>query len=134
MSNAEAPMDTGEALHLLLDRQRELQGVIDAIEEGRLRQTTEQEDLVELSAFDQHPAETATETFDRERDLSVLAQAEAELVEVRHALERLANGTYGMCEVCGREIDDERLLAEPATRFCLVDMLRAEADARLKRQ
>jgi len=127
-------MDTGEALHLLLDRQRELQGVIDAIEEGRLRQTTEQEDLVELSAFDQHPAETATETFDRERDLSVLAQAEAELVEVHHALERLANGTYGICEVCGREIDDERLLAEPATRYCLVDMLSAEADARLKRQ
>jgi RNA polymerase-binding transcription factor len=47
-----------------------------------------------------------------------LAAAEAELDAVEHALQRLDDGTYGSCEVCGGALDDARLADDPAARFC----------------
>lgn len=44
-----------------------------------------------------------------------------ELMEVRDALKRIDAGTYGICEVCGREIDSARLDAVPETRYCIDD-------------
>ena len=61
------------------------------------------------------------EPFDRERDLGILAQIESELSDVEAALERLENGSYGTCEVCGRPIEDSRLEVAPATRVCTAD-------------
>ena len=64
------------------------------------------------------------QTFDRERDLGILAQIETELSDVEAALERLENGSYGTCEVCGRPIEDARLEAihpRRSTRLCSAD-------------
>jgi RNA polymerase-binding transcription factor DksA len=44
--------------------------------------------------------------------------AERTLDEVDRALERLDNGTYGRCEVCGETIDEARLEADPTARTC----------------
>ncbi len=92
---------------------------------------SEEESLAELSSVDQHQADTGTETFNRERDISILESLEAELTDVEHALARLDDGTYGTCEACGRPIGDERLEALPAARFCLDDQTRAEREAGL---
>ncbi len=58
---------------------------------------------------------------DRDRELAlVLTDREREklqLVEV--ALKRIEEGTYGICEVCGDEIDKDRLMVMPFTRLCL---------------
>ncbi|MEX1008629.1 MAG: hypothetical protein WD271_12410 [Acidimicrobiia bacterium] len=70
----------------------------------------------ELADFDQHPADTAPETFEREKDLSILEQLESELAELQAALERIDNGTYGVDEVTGEPIDPARLDALPAAR------------------
>ena len=43
---------------------------------------------------------------------------EKQLQEVNRALERIAKGTYGMCENCAKEIPEERLLAAPESRHC----------------
>ena len=94
-----------------------------------LHNTSEQASLGELSNLDQHQADIGTETFDRERDLSLLEQVEAELADIEHALERLEEGTYGTCEACGKPIGDERLEAVPAARFCLADQDKAEDEA-----
>ncbi len=94
-----------------------------------LHNTSEQASLGELSNLDQHQADIGTETFDRERDLSLLEQVEAELADIEHALERLEEGTYGTCEACGKPIGDERLEAVPAARFCLPDQDKAEDEA-----
>jgi RNA polymerase-binding transcription factor DksA/ribosome-associated translation inhibitor RaiA len=91
---------------------------------------TETEDIAELSGVDQHPADIGTETFERERDLSILHEVEGEIDAVRRALVRLAQGTYGRCEACGGPIAGERLAAVPATRLCLDDQQRAEAARR----
>jgi len=100
------------------------------VQEG-LTSETEQESLSELSSVDQHQADTGTETFNRSRDLSILESLEAELTDVEHALGRLDDGTYGTCEACGRRIDDDRLEAMPAARFCLEDQAAAEREARV---
>lgn len=51
-------------------------------------------------------------------DDAALAQAEKELDEVLAAQHRLDDGSYGLCIDCGAAIDERRLLALPATRFC----------------
>ncbi len=89
---------------------------------------SEREDLGELSGVDQHPADQGTETFDRERDLSIREQVEGELAEVERALRKLEAGTYGRCEVCGRPIPAERLEAEPAARWCREDQRAVEQE------
>ena len=91
---------------------------------------TEAESIAELSDNAQHQADVGTETFDRERDLSILEQVEAELTDIEHALTRLDDGSYGRCEACGEPIDDARLEALPAARFCLAHQAAVEADVR----
>jgi len=78
--------------------------------------TSENDDISELADYDQHPADTATETFEREKDLSILEQLEAELVELQAALARVDEGTYGIDEVTGEPIDPDRLDAFPTAR------------------
>ena len=95
-----------------------------------LNKESEMENLGELSSSDQHMADVGSETFEREKDLSILEQVEAELADVEHALRRLDDGTYGTCEACGKTIDDARLEALPAARFCLEDQAVAEREAR----
>jgi DnaK suppressor protein len=83
----------------------------------------------ELSSNDQHPADLATDTFERARDVSIAQRVEAEITDVDRALQRIDQGTYGTCEACGRQIDDARLQVVPATRFCVEDQQRAEREA-----
>jgi RNA polymerase-binding transcription factor DksA len=54
-------------------------------------------------------------------DLSILDDLETELGDVEHALERLQDGSYGICELCGDPISESRLEALPATRACRDD-------------
>jgi len=77
---------------------------------------SETDELSELADYDQHPADTASETFEREKDLSILEQLEDELAELQAALERIDQGTYGIDERTGEPIDDARLDAVPTAR------------------
>jgi RNA polymerase-binding transcription factor DksA len=89
---------------------------------------TTEKAVQEPAAYDQHPADPATEPFERERDSSVLQRVEAQLAEIEGALGRLDAGSYGICELCGKPISDERLEAMPAARYCLDDQTRAERE------
>lgn len=124
-------MDTEHARGRLDEERTRLEAVRDGFSDDGLTRETEDESLSELSSLDQHPADVGTETFNRERDLSILESVEAELADVEHALRRLDDGTYGTCEACGKPIGDERLEALPAARFCLDDQSGAERDARV---
>ena len=61
---------------------------------------------------------TAVEIERRVND-ALEAQAREGLAEVEAALARIEAGTYGRCELCGEAIAGERLVAMPATRFCV---------------
>jgi DnaK suppressor protein len=79
-----------------------------------------------------HIADAGSEMFERSRDLSIVEDLEAQLVEVSHAMHRIAQGTFGRCEACGREIGVERLEARPMARFCIEDQREAEREAHLR--
>ncbi len=66
-----------------------------------------------------HPAEDATELFDRQRSLAIRTEVESELQAVEHALQRINDGTYGICEMGGEPIPLERLEARPAATLCV---------------
>lgn len=68
-----------------------------------------------------HLADHATETFMRELDEGLEENVEHLLAEIDAALERIDDGTYGICVVCGRPIDAERLQAVPYATLCIDD-------------
>ncbi|AWB45348.1 molecular chaperone DnaK [Paenibacillus sp. CAA11] len=72
----------------------------------------------ELSTNDNHPADVGSEMFERSKDLALNEQEEYRLTRIDEALERIENGTYGICETCGQPIDKERLYALPETKYC----------------
>ncbi len=123
-------MDTDLARQRLADERARLGEVKSTFDDLGLTDQSETDSVSELSSYDQHQADMGTETFEREKDLSILEQVEAELADVEHALRRLDDGTYGTCEVCGNAIPDERLEAMPATRLCLEHQAEAERDVR----
>ncbi|SNZ16798.1 transcriptional regulator, TraR/DksA family [Terribacillus aidingensis] len=67
----------------------------------------------ELSNYDNHPGDTATELFEREKDIALNDHLEQEQQDIEAALERMEKGTYGICQKSGKPIPDERLLAMP---------------------
>ena len=72
----------------------------------------------------QHPADFGTEVANRMESEGLVRTVAVQRRRVQDALTRLDEGEYGRCEVCGREIDDERLEARPEVSTC-----REHADA-----
>jgi len=62
--------------------------------------------------------EAADDVEEYGEHVAILETLEPRFWEVKHALERIEEGTYGTCEVCGKEIDQERLDANAAARAC----------------
>jgi RNA polymerase-binding transcription factor DksA len=83
---------------------------------GELGPGSESDEVSELADYDQHPADLGSETFEREKDLSILESLESELAELEAALQRVDDGTYGIDEVTGEPIPAERLEAYPTAR------------------
>lgn len=74
---------------------------------------------LDTNADDEHDPEGATIAFERSQVGALIRQARAHLAEVSAALDRLAAGTYGTCEACGRAIPSGRLEARPTARRCV---------------
>ena len=81
----------------------------------------------ELSHFDQHPADTASEISDADRENAVIEAAGDQRDQVVAALKRLDEGTYGTCVDCGKPIPDARLEVRPEAARCIEDQAKAEA-------
>lgn len=119
-------MERDDAEQRLVEERDRLEQIRSSFDDGHLHDETEEESTSELSHLDQHQADVASETFEREKDFSILEQVEAELADVERALHRLDNGSYGRCERCHEPIADERLEVMPATRFCVTHQAEAE--------
>lgn len=112
-------------------RRRSLQQALAEMAAGPLGQSL-RESLSELSMYDNHPADLATETWRRSQDLALREQLRGTLREVEAALARLDGGEYGLCRRCGRPIPRARLEALPETPYC-VTCSAAEAEERTAR-
>jgi DnaK suppressor protein len=73
----------------------------------------------ETDAYDQHIADDASVLTDRTIDMSLRQNLEYELSFVDEALKRIADGSYGTCEICGKPIKEARLRARPAAVTCI---------------
>ncbi|WP_368504003.1 TraR/DksA C4-type zinc finger protein [Alkalihalophilus sp. As8PL] len=84
----------------------------------------------ELSNYDNHPADTATDLYEREKDTAIYAHIEKELADVNLALNKINSGTYGICEKTGQTIPTERLSANPTARTIVAEARSHIADDR----
>jgi len=91
------------------------------VERDRLLSELEQIDVSghENLGYSTHMADDASAAFDQARDLALRSNLEETLKQIQEALERVSEGTYGVCEVCGERIDPARLKALPHTPHCL---------------
>ena len=92
-----------------------------AEERQRLLEDTSRsmEDASDDDGADSHLADSATETLDREIELTLEDNAGHLLASIDAALARIEDGTYGECESCGRQISAERLEALPYATKCI---------------
>jgi RNA polymerase-binding transcription factor len=97
-----------------------------ALENIRSENSGSMEDEVDESHSDNHLAETASVTLDREIDYSLEESEGRVLAAIDAALRRVEEGTYGRCERCGKEIEAERLEAIPWATLCIDDKRRDE--------
>jgi len=100
---------------LLAERRR----VLDAIEYLHKENPGSLEDETEEMPLDNHLAETATATLDREIDYTLEENSEHVLAAIDAALRRIEEGTFGKCVTCGREIGEDRLTAIPWATQCI---------------
>ncbi|MCC5893409.1 TraR/DksA C4-type zinc finger protein [Exiguobacterium sp.] len=96
--------------------------------EGYMENREEVYDEGELSHYDNHPADSGEELFLRERDQALTELDEEFLTDVDKALLAIENGTYGKCEVCGEEIEIDRLEIIPEATLCIEHAREREAE------
>jgi DnaK suppressor protein len=111
-------IDTERYETLLLEERERVERTIARLREdhpGRI-----DEEVEEISATqDNHLAETATVTLDREIDYTLEENSTRMLAQIDAALKRVSDGTYGKCTSCGSEIAAARLEAYPWAALCI---------------
>jgi len=111
--------DLEEFRTALEKERRELQAQLTELEESSF--STPQSDISGEVAFDEEYADSGSATFERERDLSLENNIRDLLEKIDKALGRMEEGTYGMCERCGKPIEKARLKALPYANLCIKD-------------
>lgn len=92
-------------------------------------------DAHETSAHGLHQADAGSDAYDRDFALSLLSQEQDALFEIDEALKRIAKGSYGVCEMSGKQIPKARLEARPFARFtveCQNDIERKNRHSRIR--
>lgn len=117
-SSPEADKKKTEAFKTRLLKEKEsLLKEMDELNEGNLNML--QSDMSGETAHDEHLADSGTATFERERDLSLENNISDLITRIDLALDKIAKGTYGVCDRCGGAIDPARLKAVPYATLCI---------------
>lgn len=80
--------------------------------------TSERYSSGELSSYDNHLGDMGTEVFMQDMQNSLTNHEKGRLYQVDKALDKIENGTYGICEICKNHIDEDRLDLIPETDLC----------------
>ena len=111
--------ELGDLQKRLQEERDELQRQASEIEESSFG--TPQSELTGEVSFDEEYADAGTATFERERDLSLTNNIRDLTEKIDRALERIDEGTYGVCERCGKPIEKARIKALPYATLCIKD-------------
>jgi len=104
----------------VLMRKRDLlSGNVHALEAQALRRSR-QDASGDLSNMPIHMADIGSDNFEQEFTLGLIENEEEMLRDINDAIDRIEEGTFGKCEVCGKAIHRKRLKAIPHARLCIV--------------
>jgi RNA polymerase-binding protein DksA len=111
-----AALDTAHFKQRLLEERKR---AADALEYLQQENQGLLEDEREEIQSDNHLADDATSTYDRELDATLEGNEERMLDAIDAALKRIEDGTYGTCTNCGQPVGEERLEALPWVTHCI---------------
>lgn len=93
-----------ELKHMLLEQKKDLEKHFEQNGQANAQLgETLTDSTGELSSYDNHPADIGTETFERSRDMAINDSLQDELEQVNAALQRIKDGTYGICVESGKK-------------------------------
>jgi len=103
---------------MLVDLKRKLTINIGHLQDGALKTGGEAgSDLSEVAV--EHMAERGSDNFVQDLMVRILQDCDAEVCDINRALEKIDQGTYGLCEECAEPISRKRLSALPFARLCI---------------
>jgi len=106
-------LDTAKFKKMLIDERERLE----------LERRVQMDDLAdgrsELADYDNHPADSASDTYERTKDLALDENIEEMIERIDEALRKIENGTFGKCDRCERPINPDRLRAIPYATLCI---------------
>ncbi len=103
----------------LLAERSDLTAQYEVLEESSF--ASNQSELTGEMGFDEEFADAGTDTFEREKDLSLVNNLRDLIGRIDKALAKMDDGTYGLCDRCGKPIEKLRLKALPYANLCLKD-------------
>lgn len=115
---------------LLLDLRAHVRDELDLHTSDTLKHSSRDES--DISGYGNHQADAATDAFDRDFALSLVSNEQDALNEIEEAIQRIKDGSYGICEVTGKAIPKERLTAVPFARFSVQGQSEYEKNKRRK--
>lgn len=104
--------------NLLLEKREELVGDIAHIAKETLKES-QKDASGDISGYSFHMADVATDNYDREFSLGLASKERGVLFEINHALQKIQDGGFGLCEICKKSIAKVRLKAVPYATLCL---------------
>ncbi|HEV8087355.1 MAG TPA: TraR/DksA C4-type zinc finger protein [Actinomycetota bacterium] len=120
MAVAKLTVQEIDELRTRLEAERgELADQLTTIEDQAFAAT--QSDMSGDVGVDDESADAGTATFEREKELSIEQNVRDLIQKIDRALKRIEDGTYGICEVCGKPIEKARIKALPYVDLCIKD-------------
>ena len=111
--------EIGELRSRLESEREELNAQLTTIEDQAFAAT--QSDISGDVGVDDESADAGTATFEREKELSIEQNVRDLIQKIDRALKRIDDGTYGICERCGKPIEKARIKALPYVDLCIKD-------------
>jgi DnaK suppressor protein len=100
------------------DRREQLRNKLEAKREETVSEIGRMKAMLKHE-LDSDPEDGDPDLYEREKTLALLRNLEEKLYDLSRALTMMEDGTYGLCDICGKEIGAERLEALPYTAYCV---------------
>ncbi len=103
---------------LLLSLRERLVGKVDFMQ-GETLKKSRQDASGDLSNVPIHMADVGTDNYERDIMIELIQNGEEGVRNIDTALEKIEEGAFGVCELCAKKINKERLKAVPYAKLCI---------------
>ena len=103
---------------ILVEKRARITGDVEQLEQQTLH-NTQRDQSGDLSDYSYHMADVGSDAAERETMLGLASKQQSLVDKIDRALERIEQGSYGVCSMCASPIPDERLKALPEASACM---------------